>query len=203
MVKIEQVLNYWFGELNDELAPSEKAALWYQVSEETDSEIRAQFSSLYQQAISGELSHWQQTARGSLALVILLDQMSRNMFRGTARAFAADIKALAFAKAGIEQGFDRDMSLIERIFYYHPFEHSESLAEQKRSVELFSGLLDDYREPKHIDAIENALHWAREHLEIIERFGRFPHRNKLLNRESSDTEVEYLRQANHFGQGSN
>ena len=131
--EIHQVLDFWFGEINNELSDGQHQELWYQGSDELDNKIKQEFEPLYQRALAGQLDHWQQESKGCLALVILLDQLPRNMFRGTAGAFASDELALKICKAGIEQGLDRQLSLIERVFYYHPFQHSESLAEQQTS----------------------------------------------------------------------
>ncbi|WDD97762.1 DUF924 family protein [Thalassomonas actiniarum] len=198
---VDEVLDFWFGEITNELCDEQHQAFWYQGSEALDNEVKIKFFDLYQQALAGQLAHWQQAARGSLALVILLDQLPRNMFRGTARAFASDELALKVCKAGIESGVDRQLSLIERIFYYHPLQHSESLAEQQTSVETFIEMLEQYPQVVHIKVIENSIHWAKEHLAIIRQFGRFPHRNKALARESTAQELEYLKSGFKFGQG--
>ncbi|MEW6981913.1 DUF924 family protein [Colwelliaceae bacterium 6471] len=200
MENIEKILCFWFGELRDQLSSGDKNQLWYQSTPIIDEEIADTFGELYQQALNGQLQVWQDQPRGSLALVILLDQMPRNMYRATAQAFASDNLALAIAKHGIAQGFDKQYALIERIFYYHPFEHSEQLNEQRRAVALFSALLKEYGQTNHIKLIENALHWSKAHMEIIERFGRFPHRNDILGRESTDEELAYLKDGLHFGQ---
>lgn len=202
MKEIEGLLRFWFGELHNELANSDKNQLWYQATEQIDQEIKVQFLDLYQQALNNELAHWQQSARGSLALVILLDQMPRNMFRGTAQAFASDKLALEVAQHGVTNGFDKKLQLIEQIFYYHPFEHSENLAIQQQSVKLFSALRSEYQSVEQLAVIDNAIHWAKEHKDIIEQFARFPHRNSILGRESSDAELEYVKTGSDFGQVS-
>ncbi|WP_281560100.1 DUF924 family protein [Thalassomonas sp. RHCl1] len=198
---VDEVLDFWFGEITNELCDEQHQAFWYQGSEALDNEVKMKFFDLYQQALAGQLSHWQQEARGSLALVILLDQLPRNMFRGTARAFASDELALQVCKAGIKSGLDRQLSLSERIFYYHPYQHSESLTEQQTSVEIFIAMLEQYPQLVHVKVIENSIHWAKEHLAIIRQFGRFPHRNKALVRESTAQELEYLESGFKFGQG--
>jgi len=124
------------------------------------------------------------------------------MFRGTAQAFANDKLALEVAQHGITNGFDKKLQLIEQIFYYHPFEHSENLAIQQQSVKLFSALRNEYQSVEQLAVIDNAIHWAKEHKEIIEQFARFPHRNSILSRESSDAELEYVKTGSDFGQVS-
>jgi uncharacterized protein (DUF924 family) len=136
---------------------------------------------LWEQAVLGGLEQWQSTPLAALALVVVLDQFSRNMFRGTPRAFAGDLAALAAAASIIERGFDRLLSAQERTFVYMPFEHAEDLAAQNRSLALF-GALDP-----------NDMEYARRHHEIIARFGRFPHRNAVLGRESTPEEIEFLK----------
>ena len=126
---------------------------------------------------------WRTTARGMLAAVIALDQFPRNLYRGDPRAFAADPAALALATEAVERGLDRAMSIDERKFLYLPFEHSEDPAVQARSVELFAALED-----------EDTLGYALRHKEIIDRFGRFPHRNEVLGRESTPEEIEFLKE---------
>jgi len=137
---------------------------------------------LWEQAVRGELERWRSTPLAALALVVVLDQFSRNMFRGTPRAFVGDPAALAAAAGLIERGFDRVLSAQERTFTYMPFEHAEDIAAQRRSLALFEAL-----DP-------NDMEYARRHHEIIARFGRFPHRNAVLGRESTPEEIEFLKQ---------
>jgi uncharacterized protein (DUF924 family) len=132
--------------------------------------------------VRGELDRWKATPLASLALVIVLDQFSRNMFRETPRAFSADSPALAVAASVIERGFDRLLSPVERTFMYLPFEHAEDLAAQRRSLALFEALDPD------------DMQYVKRHYEIIARFGRFPHRNAILGRESTAEEIEFLKQ---------
>ena len=202
MIKTEQILRYWFGVLDNELSNKSQSILWYQSTPEIDQEIFSQFNHLYQQSISGKLAHWHDNARSSLAMIILLDQLPRNMFRGTAQAFASDSQALLTAQKGIDRGFDKELSLIERIFYYHPFEHSEDLSDQQKSVDLFSSLLDEYPSEVHQSVIKSSVNFAQQHLTIIEQFGRFPHRNQVLNRQSTVAELDYLKTGNSFGQAA-
>ena len=203
MKEIEDVLSFWFGDIKNSLCDKPHNQLWYQGSEKFDNEIAKKFSSLVKMAASGQLNAWQGNAKGSLALVILLDQLPRNIFRGTEKAFSFDSLALSVCKSGIAQGFDKELSLIEQVFYYHPFQHSELLVEQERSVALFSVLLTEFQQVEHLAVIENALHWTREHLAIIKQFGRFPHRNKVLARDSRPEEIDYLKSGHDFGQKEN
>ncbi len=173
------VLEFWFSE-----GPNERREAWFKKNPAFDEEIRQRFGGLHSRAAAGELDGWTETARGRLALIVVLDQFSRNMFRGDPRAFSTDAKALELAREGVEQGYDRDLSTIERDFMYLPFEHSEDLADQHRAVELFENSSSETAE------------YARQHLAVIEKFGRFPHRNAVLSRENTPEETEYLKDPN-------
>jgi uncharacterized protein (DUF924 family) len=161
---------------------------WFGKDEAFDADIRAQFLGTYEAAASGLLNSWEETPEGALALVILLDQFPRNMFRGTARAFAADPVARAVAERAIARGFDRRIPASEQPFFYLPFEHSEHLADQERCVALVRRTGD-----------AEALKWAELHAEIIRRFGRFPHRNAILGRDSTPDEQAFLESGGFAG----
>jgi uncharacterized protein (DUF924 family) len=166
----QQPLDFWFGQ-------NRKA--WFEKNSALDEEISARFLALYEQAVAGELADWQHAPKSCLALVILLDQFPRNMFRGTARAFAADPLALAASRIIVDRVWDKDMTEDERTFVYLPFEHSESLEDQEMSLRLFEG--------------DANFEWALRHWEIIQRFGRFPHRNAVLGRASTPEEIAFLK----------
>lgn len=173
--RIEEVLAFWFAPENRER--------WFTPSEAFDREIGRRFGDLMGEAAAGRLAAWSQTARGSLALCLLLDQFPRNVWRGTPRAFASDAQALAVAKAAVEAGQDRELGPAERLFLYLPFEHSEDLADQERCVRLMAELGD----PEWLD-------YAVRHRDIVARFGRFPHRNAVLGRASTEEELAFLQQ---------
>jgi len=154
---------------------------WFAKDEEFDRTIRAGFLSAHEAAARGALASWEETAVGALALVILFDQFPRNMFRGTARAFATDPLALAVAERAIGRGFDQTIEEALRLFFYMPFMHSEALAEQDRCVELFAAMGD-----------ADLSKYALEHRDIIAQFGRFPHRNRMLARETTTAEQAFL-----------
>jgi uncharacterized protein (DUF924 family) len=175
------VLDFWFGAPSSRERGQPRKA-WFRKSEPFDAEIRHRFLATWERAARGEVERWQATPLASLALVVVLDQFPRNMFRGTARSFASDSQALAAARGTIERKFDRLLSPVERSFVYLPFVHAEDLAAQHRSLALFDGL-----DPEDMRS-------ARRHYEIIERFGRFPHRNAALGRESTAEEIEFLKQ---------
>jgi uncharacterized protein (DUF924 family) len=153
---------------------------WFTRDDAFDAEIREKFLATYEAASVGKLDHWGATAEGALALVIVLDQFPRNMFRGSARTFAADPRARAAANTALKRGYDQDVPDADRGFLFLPFMHSEDLADQERCVALYRAASD-----------EN-LKYAEEHRDIIRRFGRFPHRNALLGRESTVEEQAFL-----------
>jgi uncharacterized protein (DUF924 family) len=154
---------------------------WYKKDSDFDAEITRRFLPTYEAAITGKLSHWEDTPEGALALVIVFDQFTRNMFRGSARTFAADALARAAADRAIRRGFDQRIATVERQFLYIPFEHSEDASDQQRSLTLFRANDD-----------AEALKWAELHADIIRRFGRFPHRNAILGRTTTAEEQAFL-----------
>ena len=154
---------------------------WFKKDAGFDDEIRQRFLGLHEDAAAGRLSRWEQTAEGALALLILLDQFPRNMFRGEARAFATDSLARAIAAGALVRGFDAQAPDSMRGFFYLPFEHSENLADQERAVAFFTAIGD-----------ADGLKWAQLHADIIRRFGRFPHRNVVLGRATTTDEQAFL-----------
>ena len=191
----EEVLAFWFGEQrNDAAWLAERNALWFGGKPETDASIRERFASLTQAAREGKLDAWAQEPRGLLALVILLDQFSRSLFRGTPEAFAQDAKARALVHRAHGQGWAEGYTPLERIFLAMPLMHSEAIDEQEQCVVLFQELEAAASEGPIADTVRSSLDYARRHLVIIERFGRFPHRNDTLGRKSTPAEVEFLKQ---------
>ncbi|SHI09916.1 DUF924 family protein [Ferrimonas marina] len=198
---INHVIDFWFGRLDSEGLPVEPMnKLWFGASELTDSAIRLHFGKLHRQAVEGELGHWLQSAEGRLALIILLDQFSRNIFRGKAEAFAYDATALALCKQGIELGLDKQLALSQRLFFYMPLQHSEQLEDQLIGVAMLERMMAGLSGPAR-EQVASTLRFQKAHLEIIERFGRFPHRNAVLGRRESEEERAYLAQGGaRFGQ---
>jgi uncharacterized protein (DUF924 family) len=186
MPQANEILDFWFGK-PDEADYGKRRKVWFTKNPEFDQEVRSRFLKHYQQAAAGELNDWKESAHGCLALIILLDQFSRNMFRGQPQAFATDPQALYYAKYAVAQGFDKQLLPLQRCFVYLPFEHSENLADQEQCVDLFASL-KDYPE------CATGIDYAYRHLKVIERFGRFPHRNKILHRETTPEEAEFLKQ---------
>lgn len=182
--RADEVLRFWFGGGE---TPCERRKHWFAKDGAFDALIRSRFMALHEEAAAGALARWKDDARNCLALIVLLDQFSRNMFRATARAFAADALALETARHAVACGYDSGMNPVERMFVYLPFEHSEALADQQRACELMQAL-DAFAETGDVHR------YALRHREIIERFGRFPHRNAVLGRASTTQESEFLKQ---------
>jgi uncharacterized protein (DUF924 family) len=182
----QAVLAFWFGAPGSSEHGKARAA-WFRKDEEFDEEIRRRFGDAVAVALAGGFGEWCATPRGALARVVVLDQFTRNVFRGTPRAFAGDERGLATAQDAVARGFDRELSFVERWFVYLPFEHAESVDAQHRSLELFGALAAEMGD-------DEPLVWARKHAEVIFRFGRYPHRNAILGRASTSEEEAYLRE---------
>ncbi|MGF1537957.1 MAG: DUF924 family protein [Elainellaceae cyanobacterium] len=186
------ILTFWFGDINqDDVSYGARRKIWFSKSAPFDCEVRRRFESTYRKAASENWalsSDWQSSPKVSLALTLLLDQLPRNMFRGTPAAFASDPQALGLALQAIASGFDRLLPPIQRMFFYYPLEHSESLSAQNQAVDLFRALADDCAE------LKDTLDYALRHRRVVERFGRFPHRNPILGRRSTPAEVAFLKQ---------
>jgi uncharacterized protein (DUF924 family) len=181
-----EVLAFWFGN-EGEPGYGDFRSEWFQKDEAFDREVTDRFGGLYEQAAAGRLDYWREESESCLALVICLDQFPRNMVRGDAKTHATDGKALDAARYAIERALDRELPAFQRMFLYMPFMHAENVEDQRRSVELFEGLAG---EPGGPDVVEYAV----GHRDIVEKFGRFPHRNALLGRETSPEEAEFLTQ---------
>lgn len=192
MEESERVLQFWFGELDTRgCADAAHAARWWKKDAAFDAEISQSFGALHAAITAGEREAWRSAPRPCLAYVIVLDQFSRNMFRGSARTFASDRQALAAAVAAIDRGADRELAVDERAFLYMPLVHCEDIAAQERSVALF-GELRSETDPEPGGRIAMQLEYARKHRDIVARFGRFPHRNAALGRVSSAEELAFL-----------
>jgi uncharacterized protein (DUF924 family) len=189
---IENVLDFWFGELNELGCSSpEHRKRWWTKSDAFDEAIKSHFLREYEAVVAGERESWRNTARGTLAYIILLDQFSRNMFRGTPEMFTADELAREACREGLDAGFDAELEFDERVFFCLSLEHSESMDDHERCLEIFHDLLSSAPEPLEADA-KNYLDFAKAHKAIVERFGRYPHRNATLGRASTPEEIEFL-----------
>jgi uncharacterized protein (DUF924 family) len=200
------VREFWFG--RERFSPEslgERVSLWFGSDsaaerEQRDDEIRARFGALFERAARGELDTWADGPRRRLSLIILLDQFPRNLFRGSQRAFACDDKALGLALSGMQSAADAALDAVERIFFYMPLQHAERPEVQEESVLAYRRLLREA--PAQLrTTFEDSLRSAEQHRDIIAKFGRFPHRNRVLGRPGTPAEEEWLaREDNHFGQ---
>jgi uncharacterized protein (DUF924 family) len=175
-----EVLDFWFGQ-----PPHAVRDEWFRKDDAFDERIHDRFGQRVAAAVAGAFGDWCATPHGALARVLLLDQFTRNIYRNTPRAFAGDPGALATADEAVAKGFDRTLDAFERWFLYMPFEHSEDLQTQERSLALFRALSAETGD-------RSALEWAEKHTAVIRRFGRYPHRNAVLGRESTPEEVAFL-----------
>ena len=184
-MKADEVLDFWFGCEGDPGYGAFREE-WFTKNPEFDAEVRARFEDLYEEAAVGSLDGWRENARSCLALVIVLDQFPRNMFRGGPRSYATDRKAQETAEYAVDHALDRELPEFQRAFLYMPFMHSENLGHQRRAVEQF-GTLQEWGD-------SDPTHYAVLHMQIIERFGRFPHRNEVLGRPTTPEEAEFLKE---------
>ena len=190
----DAVLQFWFGELDEHgLSDDEHVPRWFKKSAEFDATVVDRFAADHEAARTGGRAAWLSSPRGSLAYIIVLDQFSRNMFRGDPGSWATDVQALAAAKSLIDSGADQALRTHERVFVYMPLMHSENIADQERCIALFQNLVDE-SVGQAKDAVSNNVAYAVMHRDIVARFGRFPHRNAILGRVSTPEEVEFLTQ---------
>ncbi|MDZ5604136.1 DUF924 family protein [Pseudomonas sp. RP23018S] len=186
----QPLLEWWFGwGVNAQAVADEKSTLWF--GKHHDEEARALFGALVEQALEGGLDEWQQSPQGWLGLILLLDQLPRMLYRDTARAFDGDRRAQVVAMQGLQKQLDYQLLPIQRVFVLLVLEHAEVLDWQNLSVERYQALLDEQPESSR-RLFEGFLDYAEQHQRIIERFGRFPHRNLLLERPSTDEEMDFL-----------
>lgn len=181
------LLDFWFGPAGDPEREKHREK-WFHATPEFDEALRREFLADYEAAAAGALRSWEASAEGTLALVLLLDQLPRNIFRETPRAYASDAAAREAAERALARGFDQAVPPAWRIFFYMPFHHSENLADQQRSAALFAAL------PRNPDRRGSLRRYGRPYIEVIARFGRFPHRNAILGRQSTAEEVAFLKE---------
>lgn len=191
--RIEEILEFWFGPAPEDEARPTGMDLWFGKSIRVDRLIEKRFGKLVEKAKAGELDEWTKTPRGRLAVILLLDQFTRNIYRDTPEAFSGDEKALALCLDGLDEEMDKSLGPIERAFFYMPTLHAEDLDMQLTSVEVFSELAAS-APPEHKATCEAFLRHAERYREIVERFERFPHRNAILGRPSTAEEAAFLQQ---------
>jgi len=180
--EIMEILRFWFGDGSD---PAHERR-WFAQDAAFDESCRSGFLADHERAAAGQLESWKETPSGALALILLLDQFPRNMFRGHPRSFATDPQARAAAKNAVARGFDLALPPVQRPFIYMPFQHSENLADQEESLRLF------HRLAAEVPAMAGYIEYAEHHLEVVRRFDRFPHRNAVLGRASTAVELEFI-----------
>ena len=187
-VSIRDIIDFWFLPLGDP-GHGQRRDIWWKSTPEFDAETLSRFGPAIDRAVAGDLDSWVESPEGALALILLCDQFPRNCFRRSARAFCGDEKARWAAREALARFYPVSFSRDVRLFFYMPFQHSEELADQELACALFSAL-----------GGEDSAKYAIEHRDIVARFGRFPHRNEVLGRETTADEIDYLKTANRFGQ---
>lgn len=193
--KVHELLSHWFGDLGHaDLPSSDRTNLWFGDNDQLKKDMLAIFSKEYEAAKNGELKYWADTARGRLALIILLDQFSRWAHRNAAEAFLHDETAQQLCAEGLLKNMDHSLTLIERVFFYMPLVHSEDSAKQEQSIQLFQKLVT-LSMPETTQVYQLFLAYAYAHFRVIKEFGRFPQRNRVLGRTSTDAEIAFLKSA--------
>ncbi|HDZ8914171.1 TPA: DUF924 domain-containing protein [Aeromonas hydrophila] len=191
----QPLITFWFGEETDDVTRAKRQApLWWGKNSATDALLASRFGDLVAAAAAGELAHWADAAEGRLALILLLDQLPRNIHRGTPAAFAQDAKARDLCLKGLSLEADLALPPLGRVFFYLPLEHAESREQQARSVTLFEGLATEQADGPARETFAGFADFARRHQVIVERFGRFPHRNAILGRQDTAEEAAFLLQ---------
>ncbi len=192
---IKEILTFWFGELDEGgLSDPRQHDLWFRKSAETDHLCRTLFGDRVESALAGELDGWAGTDSGLIALILLLDQITRNIGRDTPAAFAGDGRALTLASAAIDACRHEKLPAIHRVFLYLPLEHSENMDDQDHCVALMQGLAREVGTPQFLGFAD----YAEQHRQVIAQFGRFPHRNTILGRQSTAAELAYLQEHGGF-----
>ncbi|MDJ0704191.1 MAG: DUF924 family protein [Leptolyngbyaceae cyanobacterium MO_188.B28] len=189
MDQVNEILNFWFGVPGEEASEyGQMRQVWFKKNPAFDDLVKTRFRADYERAAADQLANWRQEPKSCLALILLLDQFPRNMFRNDPRSFATDAQALAAAQGAIAHAFDQQLPPVERMFVYLPFEHSENLDHQNQCLGWMTQLA------KQSPAMASTLEYAVRHRDIIARFGRFPHRNKILGRTTTPEEADFLKQ---------
>ncbi len=198
MEPFEKINKYWFGRVEETVVPSERRArLWFGESFEVDHEIKTLFAEQLEDAREGRCTEWEMAPRGKLAMIIMLDQFSRHLYRGNAKSFSKDDYALSICIQGMETQQDHELSLIERVFFYFPLLHSEYLKHQEESIRAYQ-MLVELAFPETQVIYESFFKFANHHYSIVRRFGRFPQRNAIIGRESTEEELQYLKDSEQF-----
>lgn len=193
--RANELLKYWFGDIGyADLPSSDRTNLWFGESEKLKENLVRMFGNEYQQAVAGELDHWAESPRGRLALIILLDQFSRYIYRNSPKAFEHDSRARKLCEEGLHDEIDHTLTLIERVFFYMPLVHAENSDIQEKSIRLFQQLVS-LSMAETTQVYQLFLAYAYAHYRVIKEFGRFPQRNQILGRESTNEEIAFLKSA--------
>ena len=192
----ERINGFWFGKTDENgLCSPEKSSAWFKKDNAFDRHVEREFGGLLSLAQKGEINRMKETPRGALAFIILTDQFPRNIYRGLPESFSFDEFSLSACQKGMDARHDTALFPIERVFFYMPLMHSEDIEIQKTSVKTFSSLADEFRNsPEVFKFLSGSADFARRHFNIIEKFGRYPHRNEILGRKSTPEETEFLKQ---------
>lgn len=199
MASPQEILSFWFGQ-PAESAPylKSRGQLWFGGGEAIDREIEARFGAAVEAAGKGELAAWKSTPESCLALILLLDQFSLNIFREQARGYELSESAIPVAVTALEAGLHEKLHPLQKSFFFLPLEHAEDLPLQERCVSLFRNLEEECRATFWADWAANSREWAERHLKVVKEFGRFPHRNAALGRLSTPQEIEFLKRGQPF-----
>ena len=192
---INEIIRFWFGKLNENGVPSkEKQKIWWIKDPKIDEFIKKNYEKYIIKAVNEELYQWEKTPDGTLALIIVLDQFSRNVFRNSAKSFTQDKMALKISNACIKNSYDLELEPIMKSFIYMPYMHSEDINDQLESLKKYDELEKESRSnPELHRIIVQSKDFAQKHYEIIKKYGRYPHRNSILGRKSTDEEIEFLK----------
>lgn len=194
MATPDEIISFWFD--HPEVKKGGHAPMWWKKDPEVDAEIQQRFEDDVEKAKAGGYDDWVGTPEGVLALVLLLDQFTRNIYRDSPEAFSGDELALRVSRSAVEQNLDLELPLLQRAFLYMPLEHAEDDAAQEESIAAFKRLVADAADTPYAEAAEGFLEFAHSHKVIIDHYGRYPHRNEILGRESTPEEIEFLKQPN-------
>lgn len=202
VIDVEGILEFWYADSKEsDESFLRRIELWFSVSDSFDLLVKEKYQTIVESVAEGDGSQLESEPRGILALIIAMDQLPRNIYRGSPKAFAYDHEALRLARKVLDAGMDHSMGYLEKLFAYMPLQHSENIDVQDLSVNMFGSMIEDARTKTQSENALESLRYAEMHRDIIKRFGRFPHRNEILGRESTSEEVRFLASgAENFGQ---
>lgn len=195
MNHVHEIIDFWFGDGDPDDPQNLRMQLWFQGAPGLDEKIKTRFGALIEQAGLGALDSWKETARGRIAWTILLDQFTRNAYRGTPRMYVFDLLAMQSAREAVHSGQDKKLPWIQRAFLYLPYQHSEETHAQHESIALYEEMAQEARNHPMESCLVGMLNYAERHAHVVHKFGRFPHRNEILSRRSTEEEEKFLASA--------